>query len=303
MTAPPLVSIGLPVYNEERYVAETLDSLLAQDYENFEIVISDNASTDRTQEICLAYAARDPRVSYHRRATNGGAPENFNDSFRHSAGEYFTWASGHDRRAPSAIRECVQVLEVRRDVILCYPRSFLEDYTGQIVELDDDRLETTGLGTGRRLDATIRKFGRYNAFHGVIRSSALRRTRLCQPCFGPDNVLLAELSVLGLVHQIEPRLFIRTENRPPESSDAAAERLIVLLGLTNGRGTKRPYTYMVWQYLLGIWHVAAGVRAKLSLTAVGLRALFSVWHRVVLNECFPRLMSTGRVAKRLLSSS
>lgn len=296
MTSAPLVSVGLPIRNEEEYLAETLDGLLAQDYSNFEIVISDNASTDRTHEICLWYAARDPRISYHRQEHNNGAPENFNETFRRSSGEYFTWASGHDRRAPSAIRSCVEVLEARREVILCYPHTLLRTYSGETVEVTDDHLETTSLGAARRLDVTIRDLGRCNAFHGVIRSSALRRTRLCRPCLGPDNVLLSELSVLGPVHQIESRLFIRTENRPAESAGSAAARWFVMLGISS-RGTKRPYSRMVWEHLAGVWHVSRGI-ARLRLLAVAVHALAVTHGRTLFYEWFPRVVRVVGTAKR-----
>jgi hypothetical protein len=298
MTAPPLVSIGLPVRNEEQHLAETLDSLLAQEYEHIEIVISDNASTDRTQEIGRAYAARDPRVSYHRQPVDRGASVNFNETFRLSSGEYFTWASGHDRRAPSAVRACVEAFEGRPDVVVCYPRSVLEDYAGRTIELEDDRLETSGLPAAQRLRVAIRDLGRCNAFHGVIRSSALRKTRLCRPCLGSDNVLLAELSVLGAVHQIEPRLFVRTENRPPESAEATATRLFVMLGMGTGRGTKHPYSLMAWEHVLGVWHVSEGVFTKVRLATVAAATLAVTLRRVLVSEWFPRLLRVAGAIKR-----
>ncbi|MEM4134638.1 MAG: glycosyltransferase, partial [Candidatus Micrarchaeia archaeon] len=77
----PLVSIGMPVYNGERFIRQALDSLLAQDYENFELIISDNASEDKTPEICLEYAARDKRIRYYRNEKNMGAAWNFKRVF------------------------------------------------------------------------------------------------------------------------------------------------------------------------------------------------------------------------------
>ena len=74
----PLVSIGLPVYNEAEHLAQALDSLLGQDYENIEVIISDNASTDGTPQICADYAGKDGRVRYHRNETNIGGINNFN---------------------------------------------------------------------------------------------------------------------------------------------------------------------------------------------------------------------------------
>src|SRR5688572_28337892 len=92
----PLVSIGLPVYNGERFLSEALDSLLGQTLADFELIVSDNASTDRTAEICLAYAARDARVRYVRQQTNIGAIRNWNFVARQARGQYFKWASAND---------------------------------------------------------------------------------------------------------------------------------------------------------------------------------------------------------------
>jgi len=92
----PLISIGMPVYNGEMFVRQAVDSLLAQTLEDFELIISDNASTDSTQEICEEYAARDPRICYIRQATNNGGLANFSFVLQHGRGEYFMWAAADD---------------------------------------------------------------------------------------------------------------------------------------------------------------------------------------------------------------
>src|SRR2546425_9420098 len=94
--AAPQVSVGLPVYNGERYLAEALDSLLTQSYEDFELIICDNASTDRTGEIARSYAAKDKRVRYARNDKNLGAGGNFRRGFALASGEYFRWAASDD---------------------------------------------------------------------------------------------------------------------------------------------------------------------------------------------------------------
>ena len=96
----PRVSVGIPVFNGERFLAETIESILAQTFKDFEIVISDNASTDRTEEICRSYAARDPRIRYNRNDTNRGAAWNHNRVFELARGEYFKWQSHDDFCAP-----------------------------------------------------------------------------------------------------------------------------------------------------------------------------------------------------------
>src|SRR3989442_12666378 len=83
------MSIGLPVYNGDKYLRLALDSLLAQDYENFELIICDNASEDVSADICAQYARQDPRIRFHRNKTNIGAARNFNRVFQLSSGKYF----------------------------------------------------------------------------------------------------------------------------------------------------------------------------------------------------------------------
>ena len=107
----PLVSIGLPVYNAERHLAKALDSLLAQDYESFELIVSDNASTDSTQEICTSYAKRDSRLRYHRAEHNMGAIWNFNRVFELATGEYFMWAAHDDLRDPRYVSACLAAMQ------------------------------------------------------------------------------------------------------------------------------------------------------------------------------------------------
>ena len=96
MNAVPRLTVGLPVYNGEKYLAESLDALLGQSYGDFELIISDNASTDATEAICREYAAKDPRITYLRQPANIGATPNHNFVFEQSHTELFKWASYDD---------------------------------------------------------------------------------------------------------------------------------------------------------------------------------------------------------------
>ena len=115
----PFVSIGLPVFNGEKYLESALDSLLSQDYPNFELIISDNASTDRTAQICARYAERDTRIRYYRNASNLGAEENFNHVFRLSRGDYFMWAAHDDLWHTTYVTRCLEGLMEDRNIVLC----------------------------------------------------------------------------------------------------------------------------------------------------------------------------------------
>src|SRR5438128_763235 len=123
----PLLTIGVPVYNGERYLEACLDSLLAQTFEDFLIIICDNASTDRTQEIARAYCSRDRRVRYHLNAKNIGCPRNFVKVFELSNTPYFRWAAADDLSAPQLVEQCIRVLQERADVVQAYPRTLFID--------------------------------------------------------------------------------------------------------------------------------------------------------------------------------
>ena len=129
----PRVSIGMPVYNGEKYIEAAIKSILAQTYSEFELIISDNASTDRTMTICQAYVAEDRRIHYYRNDHNLGAAPNFNRVFELSSGEYFKWASSDDVIAPDYLEKCVNVLELNPEVILSYPRTRIINERGEFI--------------------------------------------------------------------------------------------------------------------------------------------------------------------------
>src|SRR5262245_34163763 len=105
------VSIGLPVYNGDNFIRQTIESYLSQTFEDFELIISDNASTDRTEEICRTFAVQDRRVRYTRNKENIGLARNYNQVFTMSCGEYFKWADHDDMCRPTFLMKCVQALE------------------------------------------------------------------------------------------------------------------------------------------------------------------------------------------------
>ena len=141
----PLVSIGMPLYNEERFLAQALDSLLAQDFKDFELIISDNASQDATWKICLEYASRDARIRCYRNETNIGAVKNCNRTVALASGRYFMWAAGHDLWHPSYVSRCLNVLTTDPQVALCYAQIRVISYDGGTIELVEEGIDTRGL--------------------------------------------------------------------------------------------------------------------------------------------------------------
>jgi len=212
----PLVSIGMPVYNGEKYIRRALDSLLAQDYENFELLISDNASTDRTREICLEYAAKDKRIRYYCNDRNVGSVKNFNRLFDLSSGKYFMWAADHDLWHPTFISRCVSILEEDPNVVLAYSRTMVIGPGGEELLLAPDRIDTRGMSAVRRYKLVIWNLYWCNMVYGVMRRQALNQTDRFRRDFGSDHVLLAELALRGTFAQVDAPLFYRREYRPEE---------------------------------------------------------------------------------------
>jgi glycosyltransferase involved in cell wall biosynthesis len=206
MTWRPVVSIGMPLYNAERHVAEALDSLLAQDYANFELIVSDNASSDATESICRAYAARDSRISYHRSESNQGAVWNFNRVRELARGECFMWAAHDDLRAPQFISSCVAALDARPEAVLCCTGVGFIDESGKEIEPWVELVRPVGKTVGSRVRAIAR--ARYWLdVYGLIRGSALAQTRPAQPVWGFDVVTEMELCLRGAVAFVPERLF------------------------------------------------------------------------------------------------
>jgi glycosyltransferase involved in cell wall biosynthesis len=205
----PKVSLGMPVYNGEAFLAETLDSILLQTYPDFEVIISDNASTDSTREICESYAARDSRVHYDRNDTNIGAARNYNRVFELSAGEYFKWTPYDDCYAPRYLESCVEVLEREADVVLCYPRTILVDGIGDVIEYHDDQFNLQSPKPHLRFRESFYGSAWCNPVLGLIRAAVLRKTGLIGSYHASDEVLLGELALYGKYFEVPEYLFIR----------------------------------------------------------------------------------------------
>jgi glycosyltransferase involved in cell wall biosynthesis len=195
----PLVSIGLPTYNGERYIREALDSLLAQDYPNLEILISDNASTDGTWEIVQGYAHRDGRVRVVRQERNIGAMANFNFVFLQSAGPFFMWAADDDRWEPSYVSACLRALQATTAAVLACTKIRFINEGGESIESATSRHDNPDLSspsTGQRIRLLLSRDAWYQLY-GLTRRESLARTRLGTNAYGADVVLLVELALQG----------------------------------------------------------------------------------------------------------
>jgi glycosyltransferase involved in cell wall biosynthesis len=207
----PRLSIGMPVYNGAKYLEYTLECLRKQEFEDVEVLISDNASTDATPDIARAAAAADPRIRFVRQPENIGPAENFNYVFRHTTGEFFTWLACDDVFDPRYHRRMVEHLVARPEAAAVMCRVRLIDHENNPMEYADEVPND-----GDHPDP-IERFIRYASFshwcqysYGVSRRSAMAKTRLLLPFWTSDRLWCAELALQGpLLRDPENLFFVR----------------------------------------------------------------------------------------------
>jgi glycosyltransferase involved in cell wall biosynthesis len=199
----------MPVFNGAATIKSSIECLLAQTFGDFELVVSDNASTDSTGDVVRELAARDGRIRYLRQSENIGVNRNYTFVARVSRGEYLKWASASDWCAPTLLERCLAALEQESDAVLAAPRTRLfqsdlseaRDYPDDVEILDDTPLQ--------RFHHLLDSMRLNNAMNGLIRQSALRRTNLLDPYQGSDLVMMGHLALLGKFRLIDARLLYR----------------------------------------------------------------------------------------------
>ena len=206
----PVLSIGLPVYNGQRYLSKALDSLLKQEFEDFELIVSDNGSTDQTEAICREAAASDSRIRYLRNDQNQGATWNFRKVLEASSGEFFKYAAYDDECYPAMLRKCMDAIRADSSIALVYTRSELIDENSAVVPPQCsprwDSIATSARYASIRLWQVLWWVLHGQACYGVMRASFLRRIRPFGSVAG-DWVVLAQLAMLGKIVEIPEVLF------------------------------------------------------------------------------------------------
>jgi glycosyltransferase involved in cell wall biosynthesis len=215
----PRVSVGLPVYNGERYLNDLLDSLLDQTYKDFEVVICDNASDDRTPEICESYVSENRYFRYYRNEKNLGAAYNFNRTFKLSSGEYFKWVAYDDLYAPTHLEKCLEILDQESSVVLSYPKTVIIDEKGKKLSDYEDRVNLRSPMPHKRLRQFLHKPPGCNPIFGLMRAEVLGETQLMGAYESSDYNLLVEMCLRGEFFEIPERLFYR-RNHPGMSRRA-----------------------------------------------------------------------------------
>ncbi len=216
MIASPRLSVGLPVYNGQNYLAESLDAILSQSYSDFELVISDNASTDTTEEMCQDYARRDARIRYIRQHKNLGAARNHDVVMQESRGEYFKWASHDDLYGTDLLARCVEALDEHPEIVLCHANMAYVDGSGNLLSRYDYTLRTDSPSAPERFRSLLFTEGGDDEY-GVVRSDVIRRVRPAASYHHPGRTLVAEIALHGPFFQIPELLYFRRDH--PDRGD------------------------------------------------------------------------------------
>jgi glycosyltransferase involved in cell wall biosynthesis len=277
MNATPLLSIGLFVYNGERFLEETLDSILSQTFTDFELIISDNASTDRTAEISQGYARRDTRISYYRNEKNMGAGWNLRRVYELAIGKYFKWAAADDLLEPEFLARCIEVLERDAGCVVAYANTkeinesgkFIKNYvTPMKADMNDPVARFREMLTGHMC---------YQIF-GVMRMSALRQLPPQGSYVNSDGVLLAQMSLLGRFYEVPEHLFISRRHDGQSSTILPVRVTQPRFRLTNRyctlpcpewwdpaktRAITFPEFRQLSEFFMSIYRVPLGVRQKI----------------------------------------
>lgn len=221
----PRVSLGLPVYNGADYLRATLDSVRAQTYSDWELVISDNASTDGTIDIIHEFAAADDRISYRVHPENIGAHRNYNSIVSEVSGEYFKWLAHDDIIAPTFLERCGAILDERPEVVLVFART---------VQIDDDGIEigemrsTVSYETDspyERLRAYIGDRMKSPQVFGLMRRSTLLETSLLRHYRASDFTFVQEMALRGRFAYIDEPLFLYRFHAQRHSASSAQEQV------------------------------------------------------------------------------
>jgi glycosyltransferase involved in cell wall biosynthesis len=289
MTPTPRLSIGLPVYNGQNYLAESIEALLGQSYEDFELIISDNASSDGTADICRRYAGQDPRIRYFRQPHNIGCAPNHNFVIEQARGELFKTASHDDLYGRDLIRLCVAALDENPRVVLAHSWSAVIDGTGQVSELVDYPVNTAAERAPDRFRSMLFD-GWGDDEGGVIRMDVLRQIHLHDSYHFADRTFTTEIGLHGPFYMVPDWLYFRRHHDGQGGKLPTVRSRCTNLDPRRASRLRHPAARLYAEYIWG--YIAAIRRAPLS--------------RAERNECYQLLVrwAGGRaapVADRILS--
>ena len=271
----PRVSLVIPVYNGEAYLVDAITSCLAQDHDNLELIISDNASTDDTDRICREFAAKDARVKYFRNEKNLGAGRNFNVGYHHSSGKYLKWCASDDRISPNFVSACVAVLERNPEVVLAYGTTISIDTAGHEIPLvgRGRKAQHPNDGVAKRFLKDLNYRGTNFEVFGLFRREMLEKSTLHRPYYGSDLTLLSELTLLGRFAHVPEAIFYNREH--PTRSINVKDKKVLLAWQDTEAAVKRQPRRENWERLKHLLEIA--FRHRHTTPFLSVLGVIAIW--------------------------
>jgi len=298
-TRQPYASIGLPVYNGQAYLAKAIESILAQTFTDFELIISDNASTDGTAAIAQSYAQRDPRIRYIRHQSNRGATWNFNHALTLARGRFFKWAAADDTIDPVYLQRCIEVFASHPEVIWVHTRSVKVDHQGRPFNnpLRPVIFDNRYLTPAQRLRCVLVEKGWVSRCSGLIRTEPLRQCRPLLPIYGSEKVMMAELILRGQYHEVCETLFRRRIHDQASGSLTSASQQQAFCDPSRRRRATFPRMQLLGGYLCAIFRAPLRIDDRFWSLLVILRYLLQIkkWARVFVGAILGRGTGGGNI--------
>ena len=304
MTRAPDITLGLLVYNGEQYVAQTIESILSQTYSDFELLISDNDSSDNTEQVCRSFAERDSRITYIRQRKNIGAMANFNFLASLAQTRFFKWCAADDVLEPTYLASCIEFLQSNPDYVLCHSSTRTIGFDGR--ELPNDIIKPSG-ASERVPNGMIEPYPPWQRFRdvllgstavmdlwGVIRTEQLLDTGLLRPHVGYEKVMLAALSLRGRFAELPQKLF-SYRIHPDSASSRISEDARRQWSSPDSSSATYPRMHYLLGYLDAIDQSELSVAQRCLCRAAIARYLLQVskWQRIILESIFGRPIFDG----------
>jgi glycosyltransferase involved in cell wall biosynthesis len=282
----PLISVGMPVYNGEQLIRQALRTFLEQTYEQFEIIISDNASSDNTRTICLEYCAKDSRIHYYRNSSNIGVYANFRRVLELARGEYFMWAGVDDLRPADALEICLKALLKNKKAVMAHgPVLSKGKGTDKLVEVANDaNLSYTRAAS--RVRAFIRGIEHNAILYGLYRRKDVTKGTFGS-CLGQDYLLGLQMCLLGPIEYVHTPIIICQERRTRRNDNPMySDSPITLLDCLRGRGPRNKKCWIV--LLMGLLYLGkiegVALSERIGALAAHLQAFAYVYSHQLVKE-------------------
>jgi glycosyltransferase involved in cell wall biosynthesis len=267
----PVVTLAVPVYNCQETLHRCIDSLLGQSFQDFEVIIADNQSTDETPRIAREYEAQDHRIRYVRHDNNLGFSYNYNYHIGSARGRYIMCTGAKDWRPRDAVAISFKTMEADTNLALCYGKTIGTDGKTEYKIVSDD-LSTTGLCPSKRFEKVLYKMYRGDILYSMMRLELLRKTRLLRNVYAHDHILMSELSAQGPFLHIQEETLIRCE--PVISTQRKIGKTLKFIDPNIGEThRKHPYWFLMGEHLLALWHTPLTLSDKFTLTRRTIRAV------------------------------